>query len=212
MASGLAQRGACVNRRNGACDVATRLTLLACAATASARTGGFATADEPVDEGGRRRAAAFRIDGPRPDRVVTSPALAAIATASQLGFAALPEPRLGDQGHGAWSGKSFDAVAAEAPGAFRDWLAAPDAGAPGGEPLAAVCERAGEWLDAQRDADAAVLAITHPMVVRALLSHALSIPLQATLDIDIAPLGSVGLSYNGRWRLQSLSPPGSDRP
>jgi broad specificity phosphatase PhoE len=182
--------------------VTTRLVLICCAATATARTGGFAAPDEPVDEGGRRKAAVLRAAGP----ATISPARAARETADALGIVATPDARLRDQNHGDWTGQSFAAVAATSPEALNRWLAAPERGAPGGEPLEAVCTRAGGWLDEQRDRGGSVLAITHPMVIRAITACALTIAPEATLGIDIPPLCRVVLSCHGRWRLQAIEP------
>jgi len=47
---------------------------------------------------------------------------------------------------------------------------------------------------------------THAMTIRAALAYALDFPLHATLSIDIAPLSRIMLSFNRKWRLQSLIP------
>jgi broad specificity phosphatase PhoE len=44
------------------------------------------------------------------------------------------------------------------------------------------------------------------MPIRAAIAHALDMSLHASLSIDIAPLSRTTLSFNGRWRLQSLEP------
>ena len=177
--------------------MATRLVLLCCAATARARAGGFAAVDEGLDSGGRANAQGLQLGG----AAVVSPAAAAMETAAACGLVATSEPRLRDQDFGAWAGLSFDAIPAAALGA---WLAAPERGAPGGETLEAVAARVAGWLDEQRAVGGTVQAVTHAMVIRALLARALGIAPAATLGVDIAPLGRVVLSFNGRWRLQTL--------
>jgi broad specificity phosphatase PhoE len=72
--------------------------------------------------------------------------------------------------------------------------------------MEAVHVRTSAWLDTMTARDGAFLAITHPMIMRALLAHALQLPLASTLAIDIAPLSAARLSFNRRWRLQSLGP------
>jgi broad specificity phosphatase PhoE len=169
-----------------------------------ARIGGFADAAEPIDEGGRAKAAAWRLDGPAPALVLASPALSATETAAAIGRSATPDVRLRDADHGRWTGLSLDTIAEAEPEALARWIAAPATGTPEGEPLDAVRRRVGEWLEEQRAVDGPILAITHPTVMRAALSHALDMPIEATMRIDIAPLTAMMLSCNRQWRLQEL--------
>ncbi len=69
-----------------------------------------------------------------------------------------------------------------------------------------VAARVADWLEAQAAADRAVVAVTHPMVIRALLVRALGMPVAVALRIDVAPLASVVLSFNRLWRLQAIVP------
>ncbi len=59
-------------------------------------------------------------------------------------------------------------------------------------------------IDAISATEASACWVTHPMMIRAALSHMLGFPLATTLAIDLAPLSSALLSFNGKWRLQSL--------
>jgi broad specificity phosphatase PhoE len=169
-----------------------------------ARLGGFADAAEPLDAGGLRSARTVRIPGPAPRHVATSPALAACQTAEALGLAAETVPALRDIGPGIWAGKHLADLHAADPDALAGWMADPASGAPGGETMAAVQDRVAEWLAAQTALDISILAITHPMVIRAAIAAALALPVTATLRIDVAPLSAVVLSYNRGWRLQAL--------
>jgi broad specificity phosphatase PhoE len=183
--------------------LATTLLLLCAAATALSRTGGFPAPDAALDEAGARDAAGCRV----PLRFAQSwcsPALAARQTAAAMGLAPQAEPALADLDHGRWSGRYFEAIAAEAPEALAAWLSDPTQGAPGGETLAAAQARVAPWLDAIAAQDSAVCAITHAMTVRAVLAHTLGLPLRPTLAIDLAPLSRTVLSFNGTWRLQLL--------
>lgn len=177
------------------------LLLLCAAGTRSARTGGFPSPDEGLDEPG---AARVKHDG-LADRIrapaFVSPGRAAQEAAALLDLETREEPALADIDFGCWSGQAFSDVP---PDALAAWLGNPVDGTPGGESMAAVRTRAGRWLDGMTDADGPHLAITHATVIRALLSHALEIPLPSTLAIDIAPLSTTRLSFNRRWRLQSL--------
>ena len=186
--------------------LATTFDLLCVAATRSSRTGGFTGPDEGLDDGGRMHAERCRLEPRFRAEVLRSSARTAAETAHALGVAAKIAPALDDIDHGAWSGRSFAELHAENPERLAAWLSDPLAGAPGGEPMAAVQARVGTWLDGIAPEDRTVCAITHPMVVRAALAHTLTLPLATTLAIDIAPLSRVRLSFNGMWRLQALAP------
>jgi broad specificity phosphatase PhoE len=187
-------------------SLATSLILLCTASTPLGRLGGFASPDDAVDERGLRDAAACRVPDRYKGAVMTSPARAARETASAMGLGAAQVPALADIDHGDWSGRSFADIEATDPGALLAWLGDPTQGAPGGEPMAQVCDRVGQWMDGIAASPGAVCAVTHAMTIRAALSRALGIPLPATLAIDVAPLSQATLSFNGRWRLQSLCP------
>ncbi len=80
-----------------------RLILVCHAGTAAMRAGAF-PADEPIDEAGATKAAAFARRLPRADRAWTSPALRARQTAAALGLDAAVEPALCDLDFGRWAG------------------------------------------------------------------------------------------------------------
>lgn len=122
-----------------------------------------------------------------------------------MGVAAEIEPILADSDYGDWTGRSLTELQGSDPAGLARWLAEPASGVPGGETLAAVAARIGSWLDRIADAEATVLAITHPAVIRAAIAHALGCPVETTLNIDIAPLSETSLSFNRRWRLQGLT-------
>lgn len=157
-----------------------------------------------LDEAGVRAASALRLPARYADRILSSPSSAAEATAHAASLAGHVEPALADIGHGRWAGRTFVEIEQSESAALLAWLADPATGAPDGETMDAAKLRIGRWLDAISGADTAICAITHPMIVRAALSHALGIPLRATLAIDLAPLSQVRLSFNRLWRLQSL--------
>ena len=184
--------------------MATRLLLLCSGATASSRAGAFPSIDEPLDDGGLRKARGRKLGTRPPDRVLTSPARAARDTASALGLESVAEAALTDIDHGAWSGRSLAALQSTEPDALARWFADPSAGAPGGETMADVVRRVGPWLDIQAGVGMTVMAITHAAVIRACLAHVLKLPVQSTPQIDIAPLSVTLLSFNGIWRLQEL--------
>lgn len=173
------------------------------------RVGGFATHDEGLDAGGLEKAAARRLQAAA---WLTSPALAARQTADALGVSAVVDAALRDIDHGAWAGMTFEQVQAADPAGLAAWLADPARGAPGGEGLAEVRARLADWLQIRAQASSPVVAVTHPMVVRAAIAEALHLPSAAALRIDIAPLSATTLSFNRAWRLQAICPCGPGTP
>jgi broad specificity phosphatase PhoE len=165
------------------------------------RAGGFPAPDDELDAAGLRAAAALG-HGEAAGVLLTSPATAARQTAEALGPARV-DTALRDQDYGDWTGLGFDANPQDA---LADWLADPAAGAPGGEPLKAVAERLRPWLEARAAEGGAVVAVTHPMLIRTALAVALDAPLEVTLRIGVGPLTQVRLSFNRLWRLQAVVP------
>lgn len=184
--------------------MATRLILLCHGATRSMREGGFAGADEPLDADGLRKAEAVRLDTGKYDVVVASPAEAARQTATALGLACSVDERLRDIDHGRWRGLSFGQVHVQDPDGLAAWIANPGEGAPGGESIASARKRVSGWLAEQQGRSQAVMAVTHPMIVRAALSAALGLPAEAVMRFDVAPLSVTVLSHHQGWRLQAM--------
>lgn len=185
--------------------MAVRLTLLCHAATRSMRAGAFPRPDEALDDGGLSKAAKSMF-GARTATWVRSPALAAQQTAEALGVSATVDEALRDIDHGSWAGLTFEQVQAADPAGLSAWLADPARGAPGGEGLAEVRARLADWLQAQAQSNSPVVAITHPMVIRAAIAEALDMPSAAALRIDIAPLSAATMSFNLAWRLRAIGP------
>ena len=183
--------------------MATRLTFLCAAATASSRTGAFPCTGEPLDGGGRRKASDF--DRSRhADVVVSSPSRSAIETTGALGLDARIESCLADLDYGEWAGRSIADIQAKSPDQLGEWFADPTRAVPGGETMEHLLGRVGAWMDRQLGNVPATLIVSHASVMRAALAHALAIPLASALQIDIAPLATLDFSHNGRWRLQEL--------
>ncbi|RVT93159.1 histidine phosphatase family protein [Sphingomonas crocodyli] len=181
-----------------------RLTLLCHAATRSMREGGFPSPDEPLDEGGERKIAA--LDLPKAAAILCSPARAARQTMELAGLSGAEDATLRDIEHGDWSGRSFAAVHASDPGGLTAWMADPTRAAPGGERFDDLVARMTPWLDDVAAKPDATLAITHPMVMRAVIVAAIGISAEAAMRIDCAPLTRIDLSYNRLWRLQAIRP------
>jgi broad specificity phosphatase PhoE len=183
----------------------TRLKLLCHASTSAVRTSTF-PADEPLDDQGRQKLAAFPNSLRHNDRRLTSPALRARQTAEALGLSATIEPVLRDCDYGQWTGRTFEEVQAQEPQAMAEWIGNPDATPHGGESIAALIARVSNWLCAQSAAPGAVVAVTHASVMRAAIVCALKAEPRSFWHIDIAPLSLVRLSgHGGRWTLGSIS-------
>jgi broad specificity phosphatase PhoE len=200
-----AELGGIVPRRQDLSEpaLATRLVFLCHAATRFTREGGFPSPDEPIDDGGSRKAEALVLR-PAPRVVVSAPALAARQTAEVLGLSAAIAPALVDSDHGRWRGQSLSQVRASDLDGLMGWLDDPASGAPEGEAFVSVLARVAAWMDEQAASDSRILAITHPTVMRAALAHVLDIPPPAAFRIDIAPLSMLTLSFNRIWRFQGL--------
>jgi broad specificity phosphatase PhoE len=179
--------------------------LLATAPTPALRRAAFG-GDDDLDEGGLRAALALSdpdgLDlGGRADVWVCAPSQAALQTARALGHDdPVVEHALADPGYGTWTGLGLGDVAGTDPEGLQSWLTDPSAAPHGGESLAEVRGRVGKWLDSQ--VEQRVLAVTHPVVVRAALTEALELPDEAVWQLDVAPLSLTRLTHRtGRWHV-----------
>jgi broad specificity phosphatase PhoE len=180
--------------------------LLVChASTAAVRSASF-PADDPLDEKGTTAAAAATfVLGP--ERVRCAPSRAARQTAAALGFTLDPvdEPKIRDCDFGRWSGRPMGDVAREEPEAFGSWITDAASRPHGGESLADLLARVGEWVDSCRTLQGTTVAVTHPAVIRAAIVHAIDAAPASFWHIDIGPLSRTWLRSNGtRWTLRSL--------
>jgi broad specificity phosphatase PhoE len=182
-----------------------RLTLICHAATTATRSGAF-----PLDEPIEAKAAALIGSATRTlraDRALASPALRARETAELLGLTADIEPQLRDCDYGGWAGRSLAEIEAEQQQALAEWLTNPGWDGHGGESITAVVARISLWLDARKQHDGRLIAITHTAIMRAAIVYVLGAPAPAFWRIDIAPLTRVTLSgHQGRWNLTSIEP------
>jgi len=181
-----------------------RLHLLCSASTASVSSVAFA-ADEPLDAKGKESLTSLPGRLPSCDIVLRSPALCAAQTAEALALTPTIEPLLRDCDFGRWAGRSLEDVEAQEPAAVADWLRNPNASPHGGESFADVTKRVAGWMDRMLAEAGAVLAVTHALVIRAAIAHALGAGPEAFRHIDVAPLTRAKLSGGGgRWTLVSL--------
>ncbi|MHA6194640.1 histidine phosphatase family protein [Pseudomonas wadenswilerensis] len=134
-------------------------------------------------------------------RVLIAPELRTRQTAEGLGLVGQLDSALRDCDFGRWQGLSLKRLEQEDPIGLQQWLSDPGAAPHGGESVTQVCARVGRWLD-ETVQPGEWLVVTHPIVIRAALSHVLECPLTALQHIDVLPLAQVRLSRFGRWRLR----------
>jgi broad specificity phosphatase PhoE len=179
-----------------------RLSWICHGLTASQRAGRF-PADEPLEEVAAEMA---RLLVPRLgtiDRLWTSPALCARQTAQVLQPDAGIEDAFRECDYGRWRGLRIGEIHDAEPENLARWMTDFSATPHGGEPLAAVFERVGGWMDAHI-ADAGHSAvIAHSSVIRAAALHALGAPPEAFWRIDVEPLSVTEMTSDGRrWQLR----------
>jgi broad specificity phosphatase PhoE len=177
----------------------TRLVLVAHAPTAANRRAAFAD-DEGIEP---RRVLPAR--GERFDRCFVAPERRAGETAAALGWTAEVDHGLRDLDAGAWCGRGFDDLLAEAPAALAAWTADPAFRPPGGESVEDLVGRMGIWIEAQRQQAGRIGAVTHPAVLRAAAVAALEAPPALFWRLDAGPLTRLELRSDGRrWTLRAL--------
>ncbi|MGC4747438.1 histidine phosphatase family protein [Micromonospora sp. DT201] len=192
----------------------TSLRLVAHGHTTALRRARFGGTDDGLDEGGLRAALAqARVESGRrghlsvDDACLSSPAAAATQTAYAFGLRPTIDAALADCDYGDWTGRSFEEIAVEQPQALHEWLSTPDSAPHGGESVAAVRDRVGRWLDGQRARGQRIITVTHPLVIRVAIVHALDLPIATYRQVDVEPLAVVRLTSQGaRWQLRLTAP------
>jgi broad specificity phosphatase PhoE len=194
----------------------TRLLLVRHGTTAETRRAAFPSSSgvapvdacPPLDAPGRRDATALGACLPDVDRVWSSHAQRALATARAAGR----EPGevladLAEADFGRWAGLPVADVMASEADALTAWWSAPDEAAPhGGETLGALRERAARVLARAVECAGATLAFTHGGLVKAALLEALGLPSSALWSFDVAPCSVTELSAHERtWRVVRLN-------
>ena len=186
--------------------LAVRLIFLCHAGTRSMREGGFPAPDEALDEGGKRKASELSFRFPDASVILCSPARAALETMHFAGLSGGVDQALRDIDHDDWSGRSFAAVHEADPDGLAAWIANPTGATPGGESFDHLVARIMPWLAGVAGGTDTVIAVTHPMIIRAALAVAIGIPADVTMRIDCGPLTQVELSFNRLWRLKAIRP------
>lgn len=183
---------------------ATRLTLMCHARTVAQKLARFPT-DEPLEMDWQttRGSRSARFQGA--SQFLCGPELRTRQTAELFGSRVDIVPALRDCDFGRWRGVRINDLQKSEPEALQAWLADPDSAPHGGESVTQVVERVATWLRTLQAAPGHVVAVTHPFVVRAALTHVLQS--SAFNLIDVEPLSVVELRFNACWRLRL---PGSE--
>jgi broad specificity phosphatase PhoE len=183
---------------------ATARVILICHGSTKAVRAARFPADEALDELGLKNIKALADALPDAGRCWTSPERRTQQTARALGLNAQIEPLLRDCDYGAWVGRTFDDVYANEPDAASAWLRDPTAAPHGGESIAAVMRRVGQWLADEQARRQRTIVVTHPAVIRAAIVHAIEAAPQSFWRIDVAPLSVTRLNgLGGRWNLSA---------
>ena len=183
---------------------ATRLTLICHARTVAWKLARFAL-DEPLemDWQALRLSRCKQFKGT--PRLVCGPELRTRQTAELFGSAPQIVDALKDCDFGRWAGVRISELQTTHGEELRHWLADPASAPHGGESLLQLEERLGAWLTTLQSTPGHIVAVTHPFVIRAALTHVLQGASSSLIDVE--PLATVELRFHGRWRLRL---PGTD--
>ena len=180
----------------------TRITLISHAPTLALRRASFPL-NEPLIEGEIERIAALGWTAPRAQYVCCGPEKRTQQTAEALGLEPSVVSELADVDYGTWSGKEIDDVHAIDPEGLAAWLTDVNAAPHGGEAFAHLIARVQQWMEGRTGAGHTV-AVTHPAVVRAAILCAIQAPPESFWRIEIAPLTTTDLRFNGKlWTARS---------
>jgi broad specificity phosphatase PhoE len=158
------------------------------------------------------REMAQRLDT-RIDAIYSSPQQRALETvtpiANKLALPVTIANEFDEIDFGDWSGKTFAQIADGDATRWHEWLdRRSTATPPGGEPFAAVAQRA--WAGAERlgrlHSGQTVLVLSHGDVIRALLACCLGLSLEHLERFDIAPASlSVVMRVSDGWRVLRIN-------
>ncbi len=182
---------------------ATRLTLICHARTVAQKVARFPT-NEPLEmdwqsaQGSRRQA--FK----GTPRLLCAPELRTRQTAALFGEEVEVVAALSDCDFGQWQGVAIDDLQTSQADALQAWLNDPTSAPHGGESVAQLGQRVAQWLKTLEATPGHIVAITHPFVIRAALTHVLQGA--AFNQIDVEPLSAIELRFTGHWRLRLLGP------
>ena len=182
--------------------VPDRITFISHATTEALRRASFPS-DEPLVEGELDRIHSRAWAAPRAQHTLCGPELRTRQTAHALGLEASIDEDLAEVNYGTWRGLDLEQVEAQDSEGLAQWLTSLGAVPHGGHSLAHLLVRAGRWLESRKHTGH-TLAITHPAVIRAALVCALQAPPESLWRIEIPPLSTTDLRFNGRfWTVRS---------
>jgi broad specificity phosphatase PhoE len=180
----------------------TRLTWICCGPTAATQRAAF-PADEPLEESAIAKAQTASAGLERCEWAFAGPEQRVLQTATALGLEAAIESALRECDYGRWRGLSLKEVEQAEPDALARWLSDPHAAPHGGESLAQVMQRVGDWLDGPARKKGRGVAVSHPSIIRAAVLHAIGAPVASFWRVDVEPLSRMQMSHDGRaWNLR----------
>lgn len=180
---------------------ATRLTLICHAITPLQKQGRFSDEESvTMDWQGAALSLAGRYK--QQARLVCGPEVRARQTAGLFGNNAQVEPALRDLDVGIWKGQAIGQLDSET---LNTWATDSTSAAHGGESVGQLCMRVGQWLKSLETQPGHVIAVTHPFVIRAAMLYVMQLPVLMFYRIDVEPLSSVELRFNGYWRLRLMA-------
>ena len=177
---------------------ATRLTLICHAVTPHQKQGRFAD-DESVLMDWQSAALSLADQyGPNP-QLLSGPEARTRQTAGLFGAAVQIHQALGDLDLGHWKGRDIGRIE---PAQLSTWHTDSASAPHGGESVDQVCARVAQWMQALEAHPGHIVAVTHPLVIRAAMLYALQLPVAMFYRIDVEPLSSTELRFNTVWRLR----------
>lgn len=180
------------------------LILLCHATTHAMKTGSFPSNSDAIDELELSRLPQL-VSMFKPDRIVTSPANAAMQTGRTFETTTHVDAAWSDLDYGLWQGRPIREIHDEDAAGLGAWLSEPRSAAHGGESLKALQIRVRGALESHREAGV-TLVVTHAIVVKTVLATVLDAPLTAIYCMDLEPLSAVTLTRSGdAWRLRCKS-------
>ena len=184
----------------------TRIRLISHPATAVLREGRV-PADEALDAQALRELEGVRWRSNGTNKILTSPEIRTMDTATALGLDATAIPELRECDFGSWRGRSLEDVYIEDPKGCILWLSDLAAVPHGGGSFQELLTRVSGWLDSLSEAGPCIV-VTHASIIRAALIHALSAPEEAFWRIEVPPLSMTDLRLSGdKWHVRSFGTP-----
>ncbi|SAK47407.1 phosphoglycerate mutase [Caballeronia ptereochthonis] len=174
------------------------------------KTGRFPTGDEPAE----RHAPAAPAPAHAEDaaRVIASPARVARETAACIARSFDIDPAFDDIDYGRWRGRSIREIGECEPANIAAWLDDPRVCPHGGESVAMLAARVIEGI-ARIEGEARsgrCIVVTHAIVVKAAVAHALGKPLSSIGAMNFAPLSRTVLKRQSgaeAWTVELPCPP-----